>query len=199
MIGLQEVCDKNRAILERELASVYAVVESEKSAYEYTPIFYRKDKYVVKESKFELFDVGGCWSYTWGLFGEINNTEKEFIVVNLHYSPYSTESRMPGVLEMNEELKRLQELYPTTPIFMTGDYNSFVDSEEHEATFDGLTNPMLSGIQVAEQRGKDGFAMDHVAVTTNLVTVKQFHAIWNPVYEHGSDHVPIFIDVSINP
>lgn len=198
IIGLQEVCDKNRPILERELASAYAVVESEKSAYEYTPIFYLKDKYFVKESKFELFDVGGCWSYTWALFGKTDDPDNEFIVVNLHYSPFSTETRMPGVLEMNEELKRLQGLYPTTPMFVTGDYNCFVDSEEHKAMFDGLANPMLSGIQVAEQRGKDGFDMDHVAVTTDLVTVKQFHGIWNPIYEHGSDHVPIFIDVSIN-
>ena len=110
-----------------------------------------------------------------------------------------------------ERVSILSAVYPTTPIFLTGDYNAKYTERQMQVLFDGLS--MTSGALVAEK--SDGMQMfnhpissmdffapnqtsiDHVGVTTDLCDVKLHRVLLDEVIAKGSDHCPMFIDVAI--
>ena len=199
IIGVQEACANNRSILTAQLKDYYNVVDTNPSRHEFTPIYYLKDKYKVEESKFHSFDVKHCWSYSWARFSTLDeNDDTEFIVMNLHYHYETTTTRLPGVQDVNAELKRLQSLYPDLPIMVTGDYNSRVDSTEHQTMFAGLTRAMAPGMTLTTDTGGRTAPIDHISVTTDNVTVETYRVINYQVITYGSDHLPVFVDLTFN-
>ena len=101
-------------------------------------------------------------------------------------------------------------MYPNVPIFVTGDYNNYYDSDYLKYLFEGLS--MESGMLVAEQGdGTESFshplgtleglkrtpAIDHIGVTTDLCDVKLHRVIFDDIIAKGSDHSPRFIDVKL--
>ena len=119
--------------------------------------------------------------------------------MNVHFYP-------DGVGVAHTELVHMRKLYPTTPIFVTGDYNMFEDNPKIAQLFEGLN--MVSGMLVAEEN--DGFmtnchninetklcewpAIDHIGVTTDLVDVKLHRNLMDEMIALSSDHAPVFID-----
>ena len=200
VIGAQEVCGGNRDVLDEELKDVYGVVGFlDVSGRAYCPIYYRKDRLTLEESSYILATPpsGSTNVFAVARFSFTSDSSKGVIVINLHFSPNSTNDRIGDVQKVNDKLKELQELYPDTPIFVTGDYNCNHDSTEHKTLFDGLQNPMLPA-KVVALSGMTNRGIDHIAVTTNLVTVNRFQWLRAPITLYGSDHYPGFIDVSFN-
>ena len=196
-IGMQEADDGMLPLLSAALTDEYAMVsvnwQAQGNRYD-IPIFYRKDLYRVEESGYKY--MGGCYGYTWGRFTKIS-TGEEIIVMNLHYHYKSPADRLPQCQLVNDELKRLTAAYPNVPIAVTGDYNSGIDYEEHKVMMNGLA--MKSGVLLATDLGPDqfGYAVDHVMVTTELVTVKRHRCVTYEAYRESSDHIAIFIDLVI--
>ena len=196
-IGLQEADTVMRPAILEALADQYAEVSVNWSAQTNRfdiPLLYRKDLYRVEESGYKY--TGGCYGYTWARFTKIS-TGEQIIVMNLHYHYKSTEDRLPQCRVVNTELERLAAAYPNIPIAVTGDYNSGIDSEEHKTMVGTLD--LKSGVLVAQEKGADqfGYGVDHVYVSTQLVTVKLHRAVIYEAFRGSSDHVPIFVDLVI--
>lgn len=189
IIGGQEICDDNARILDSELGELYSAVHTGGPA-----IYYLKDKYKVEETKHMKFEhAGAC---VWARFSSLSDPETQFIVMSLHYSPYALDTRMPGVKQVNAELKALQELYPTMPIIIPGDYNSRLDSVEHQTMVEGLANPMCPARKVAANLGSGTTVVDFIFVTTDFINVEQYHVILYPTIYKASDHKPVLIDIT---
>ena len=132
--------------------------------------------------------------------------------MNMHPHSSSIENP-PCFVDAHAELEHLRRHYPTTPIFLTGDYNAFFTEPQFEVLFEGLN--MTSGMLVAEQ--SDGIliwnhplttmepfdaerkwtAIDHVGITTDLCDVKLHRILLDEQIMKASDHCPMFVDVAL--
>lgn len=217
-LGLQEVdLLMEPEILER-LDSVYAMVPAKMGDYVYhrvdhqqnfTPLFYNKHKFELVDSRFHFFNVKGMWDYQWALYASKKRPGKKYIHMNLHFYYQADERQLPGIEDTHYELMHLRRMYPNVPIFVTGDYNNYYDSDYLKYLFEGLS--MESGMVVAEVGDglglwnhalgsmepvqPDRTAIDHASVTTDLVDVKLHRVLRDPELAKCSDHCPMFIDV----
>lgn len=216
-LGVQEVSNLTEPELLKRLDSVYAMPKANMGDYIYhrvdyqqnsTPIFYNKHKFELIDTRFHLFNVKGMWSYQWALYADKKRPGKKYIHMNLHFYPEADERQLPGVEDAHYELIHLRRMYPSVPIFVTGDYNMFHTGPYFSYLFDGLN--MTSGMLVAEK--SDGIrcwnhdlnstvftktmtAIDHASVTTDLVDVKLHRFLLDDELCKTSDHCPMFIDV----
>ncbi|MBO5938631.1 MAG: endonuclease/exonuclease/phosphatase family protein [Clostridia bacterium] len=221
-IGLQEVSYQQTDPFLRALSEVYATPDTPLGDFvnypyhgvdyiqNHTPILYNKHKYEVLDSRYHIFPNDDLHSYQWALYRLKDNPEQKIIHMNMH--PHSNSNiNMPGFVDAHDELAHLRRHYPTTPIFLTGDYNACYTEKQMEVLFDGLS--MTSGMLVAEQGdpclmknhplgsmkiyAPDRSPIDHVGVTTDLIDVKLFRLLLDEVIAKGSDHCPLFIDAEI--
>ena len=220
-LGLQEVSYQQTEPFLRALSEVYATPDTplgDAVNYPYhgvdyiqnhTPILYNKHKYEVLDSRYHFFPNDGLHGYQWALYRVKENPSQKIIHMNMH--PHSNSNiNMPGFEEVHEELRHLRQHYPTTPIFLTGDYNASYTERQMAVLFEGLS--MTSGMLVAEKSdGTDCYchplgsvnypnshtAIDHVGVTTDLLDVKLHRVLLDEVIAKGSDHAPMFIDVAL--
>ena len=216
-LGLQEVdIEMEPEILER-LDSAYAMVPAKMGDYvyhrvdyqqNYTPLFYNKHKYELVDTRFHFFNVMGMWGYQWALYKSKKKPGKKYIHMNLHFFYQADERQLPGVEDVHYELMHLRRMYPSVPIFVTGDYNMLHTGEYYKYLFDGLS--MESGMLVAEKSDgvmcwnhalnstecpKKMTAIDHASVTTDLCDVKLHRILLDEELAKTSDHCPMFIDV----
>lgn len=216
-LGVQEVDVTTEPVLCKCLDSVYSIVEPKMGDYVYhrtifqqnaTPIFYHKHKYELIDSRFHLLNVKGMWSYQWALYRSKKVPGRKYIHMNLHFYPEADERQLPGVEDAHYELIHLRRMYPSVPIFVTGDYNMLHTGKYFAYLFDGLN--MTSGMLVAEK--SDGIqcwnhdlnhtewikpmtAIDHASVTTDLCDVKLHRILIDDELAKCSDHCPMFIDI----
>ena len=216
-LGLQEVdIEMEPEILER-LDSAYAMVPAKMGDYvyhrvdyqqNYTPLFYNKHKYELVDTRFHFFDVMGMWGYQWALYKSKKKPGKKYIHMNLHFFYQADERQLPGIEDVHYELMHLRRMYPSVPIFVTGDYNNYHTSDYFKYLFEGLS--MTSGMLVAEKSDglmcwnhalnstecpKKATAIDHASVTTDLCDVKLHRILLDEELAKSSDHCPMFIDV----
>ena len=216
-LGLQEVdIEMEPEILER-LDSAYAMVPAKMGDYvyhrvdyqqNYTPLFYNKHKYELVDTRFHFFNVMGMWGYQWALYKSKKKPGKKYIHMNLHFFYQADERQLPGVEDVHYELMHLRRMYPSVPIFVTGDYNMLHTGEYYKYLFDGLS--MESGMLVAEKSDgvmcwnhalnstecpKKMTAIDHASVTTDLCDVKLHRILLDEELAKTRDHCPMFIDV----
>ncbi|MBR3895323.1 MAG: endonuclease/exonuclease/phosphatase family protein [Clostridia bacterium] len=221
-LGLQEVTRQMKETLAERLSEVYAFVETptrdlpptEGAKYydNCTPLLYRKDRYEVLQSRYHLFGRSDFFSYHWAMYADKQDLAKRYIHMNLHFYPVAGEKQLQGGIDAHAELVHLRRHYPTVPIFVTGDYNCHHHSEPFRVMVDGLD--MESGMLVAEdieENGTDywchlvgstelqtcGTAIDHVAVTTDLVNVKVHRVLFDELLCKSSDHCARFLDVEV--
>ena len=209
LLGLQEVQAHMRSVFADTLSSVYTEVPVDTDGKKnYTPIFYRADKFTLIDSKFFPFFERGLWHYEWALY-ERKSDSKRLIHMNLHYHYSATEARLPEAKLVNEELKRLEALHPDAAIFVTGDYNSEIFTPEYAAMVEGID--MSSGMLLTDDN--DGFevgwhhpdtpeyvgegAIDHVCVTYKKARVVRHRKLRSELLRYSTDHDPIFIDVEL--
>lgn len=221
-IGLQEVSYQQTGPFLRALSEIYDTPDTPLGDFinypyhgvdyiqNHTPILYNKHKYEVLDSRYHIFPNDDLHSYQWALYRVKENPEQKIIHMNMH--PHSNSNiNMPGFEDAHEELLHLRRHYPTTPIFLTGDYNAEYKERQMQVLFEGLD--MISGALIAEK--SDGMQMfnhpitsmkffaphltsiDHVGVTTDLVDVKLHRVLFDEIIAKGSDHCPMFIDVAL--
>jgi endonuclease/exonuclease/phosphatase family metal-dependent hydrolase len=208
-LGLQEVQAHLRCFFADTLAPLYTEAPVDTNGKKnYTPIFYRADKFTLIDSKFFPFFERGLWHYEWALY-ERKSDARRLIHMNLHYHYSATEARLPEAQLVNEEIKRLESLYPDAAIFVTGDYNCETFTPEFSAMLDGLK--MKSGMHLTDDN--DGFevgwhhpdtseyvgegAIDHISVTYEKARVVRHRKLKSELLRYSTDHDPVFIDVEL--
>lgn len=220
-LGLQEVSYQQSEPFFEALKEIYATPDTPLGDFvnfpyhgvdyiqNHTPILYNKHKYELIDSRYHLFPMTGLWGYQWGLYRSKTHPEQKIIHMNMH--PHSnSDENPPCFVDAHAELVHLRRHYPTTPIFLTGDYNAYYTEPQVQLLFEGLS--MESGMLVAEQGdGTESFshplgtleglkrtpAIDHIGVTTDLCDVKLHRVIFDDIIAKGSDHSPRFIDVKL--
>ena len=119
----------------------------------YSVIFYAKDRFTVNEEKSGTFwlsetpDVVGSLSFnsshprcaTYATLTDVN-TGEEFVVVNVHLDHVRGMKEQSDVL-INELIKRVGK---DTPMFITGDMNSRLDSAAIQNMMNNTTMPLSS-------------------------------------------------------
>ena len=209
LLGLQEVQADTKELMCSLLSDLYTMVNADTDGQKnYTPIFYKTDKFELLDSKFHSFIKKGLWHYVWALYRR-KSDGKRVIHMNLHYHYSATEARLPEAKIVNAELKRLCEVYPDAAIFVTGDYNCETFTPEFAAMLEGL--PMDTAMRLTEDN--DGFevgwhhpdtteyvgegAIDHICVTYEKADVVRHRKIRSELLTYSTDHDPVYIDVRL--
>ena len=203
-LGVQELSYTMMPELMAKIDSVYAIPETQMgdvATYEYHgyfhqpnhfPVLYNKHKYEVLESRFHMFDNGGVWGYHWALYRSKDNPAHRFIHMNLHFFYNNNEEQLSNIDETHRELVHLRRMYPKVPIFVTGDYNMRRSHKHFDMLFDGLS--MESAMMLAEDGQKSEFHIDHISVTTDLMTPIFHRKLDLSELPFSSDHAPQFAD-----
>lgn len=220
-LGLQEVSYQQTEPFLRELEEVYATPDTPLGDFvnfpyhgvdyiqNHVPILYNKHKYEVLESRYHLFPTLGLHGYQWALYRSLENPSQKIIHMNLHTHSNSN-MNMEGFVDANHELIHLRRHYPTTPIFVTGDYNACRSEKQFEALI--ANTGLETGMLLAEESDGVGCwchplnsvdypnshdAIDHVSAIPELCEVKLHRILLDEIIAKGSDHCPMFIDVAL--
>ena len=185
-----------------------------------TPILYRHSIWRpvtdngVLVSGYLDFKPNYCWGYEWVLFERISDGQR-VIIMNMHVqptdlTPETKEQRPLALADTNAELKRLIIEYENIPIFLSGDYNMGVETDDYAALFEGVN--MASGMLLTEDNDNNGkaghhfdspiqwgdpYVIDHVCVTVDSVSVVRHRRFEYYAILFASDHYPMFIDVTL--
>ena len=169
LFGAQEVLHNQLVDLQERLPG-YAFIgvgrEDGKTKGEYTPVFYKKDR-------FKLIDSGNFWLAedkdavgkkgwdaacervaTWGIFEDLK-TGKRFFFLNTHLDHMGKTARHKGAELILKETERLRGDYPA---FVTGDFNAVADDDPIRVLTDPADRKHLTDSRpLAEVRyGPDG-------------------------------------------
>ena len=207
-LGVQELSYTMMPELMARIGSVYAISETQMGdveTYEYHgyfhqpnhfPVLYNKYKYDVLESRFHRSAKGGIWGYHWALYRSKDDPSHRFIHMNLHFFYNNNEEQLPEIDETHRELVHLRRMYPKVPIFVTGDYNMRRTHKHFDMLFDGLS--MESAMMLAEDGEKSELHIDHISVTTDLMTPIFHRKLDLSALPFASDHAPQFADFVMN-
>ncbi len=143
IIGMQEVLHNQMEDLKAglpEFAAIGVGRDDGKEAGEYSPLFYRKDKYELLDGNtFWLSQYpdsagfigwdGACTRIaTWGKFKD-KKTGKVFMAVNTHFDHVGVEARRQSALLI---IQKIKEIVGDNPAVVTGDFNVNDQSEAYQ-------------------------------------------------------------------
>lgn len=143
VVGMQEVLHNQMEELKERLPEYAAVGvgrEDGKTAGEYAPLFFKKDRFEVLDSNtfwlsqypdsvgFIGWDGACCRIATWAKLKDKENG-KIFMAVNTHMDHVGVEARREGALLI---MKRIQEIVGNRPAVLTGDFNVTDQSEAYQ-------------------------------------------------------------------
>ena len=206
-VGLQEcIINDNVNLLTPVITDMYAFVPYNELA-SGEKIIYRKDKQTL--IKHGIIDLGSNYAFMWALF-ENKTTSERYIHANLHYHYDGDAKRLLQAEKVNEELKKLYTTYADVPIFVTGDYNTKINSSVHSAMTEGVK--MKSAVELAPDNARDYKAksfhtldvygsmqstnceqIDHIMVTWDRADVILHAILHNEPLAYSTDHCPIII------
>ena len=187
---------------------------------EFSAIFYRKDRFeLLEESTFWLseepevigskgWDAAITRIVTWGKLRD-RSTGKVFFYFNTHFDHRGVRAREESASLL---LTKVKEIAGTTPVIVTGDFNSSESSEPYRILTESTSTESLrdarylsvhghhgptgtwSGFEVA---GTPGEKIDHIFVK-NGVRVLQ-HGMLSDTFDgrFPSDHLPVLAEVVI--
>lgn len=218
IVGLQEVLKDQLDDLEERLpayASVGQGRDDGKDAGEFSPIFYRPDKFELIENDMfwlsETPDVPGSKSWdaaitrivTWALFLE-KETNQKFYVYNTHFDHRGERARL---MSARMVVSRISEIEKDIPVIVTGDMNVQESSEvysvftEESVLLDaryvsknGHTGPTTTSNNWEELRQPES-RIDYIFVRG--VSDVLNHIILDDRYDgrFPSDHLPVMADI----
>ena len=214
-IGWQEAEQKLCYEVYKHIAHEYQMVEFEMTENNWCPILYRKDLYNLEKADYYRLDSKHYCE--WALYSSKSNPEKQFIHMNLHYNVTESTALEQAVI-VNKIIKTLMTKYPDVPMAITGDYNYTASEAVFKTMMRGIDQKVQSGSQIIgnddskyytwhtlgnttlsetyvsstiSQRGP----IDHVSITTKLLTAKAYKIIHDPLMCWASDHYPLVLDV----
>ena len=220
LLGAQEAKPAWVEFLDNELSEYgrIGISRSKDGKGEYTPIYYKRDKFTVLDSgTFWLSntpDVPGSRFpganndriATWGLF-EIKATGKKFFLLNTHLDTASEEIR---TLELELIVEFLKD-YDDYPIYMTGDFNF----QRHFSTYELMTHEyrdceylaeaqLSSGVNTYNGFGNGNSMGDYVFTDKHNSNKILFHKVINEkrfgdfTFDgYVSDHYAVYIKTQI--
>lgn len=218
IVGLQEVLKDQLDDLEERLpayASVGQGRDDGKDAGEFSPIFYRPDKFELIENDMfwlsETPDVPGSKSWdaaitrivTWALFLE-KETNQKFYVYNTHFDHRGEHARLMSARML---VSRIVEIEEDIPVIVTGDMNVQESSEVYSVfteksvlldaryvSKNGHQGPTTTSNNWEELRPPES-RIDYIFVrsVSNVVN----HVILDDRYDgrFPSDHLPVMADI----
>lgn len=143
VIGMQEVLHSQMEDLKERLPEYEAVGvgrDDGKTAGEYAPLFFKKDRFEVLDSNtfwlsqypdsvgFIGWDGACCRIATWAKLKDKENG-KIFMAVNTHFDHVGVEARRKGALLI---MQRIQEIVGNRPAILTGDFNVTDNSDAYK-------------------------------------------------------------------
>lgn len=186
---------------------------------EYTPIFYRPDRFeLIEHDTFwlsETPEVPGSKSWdaaieriaTWGIFRDLR-TDSRFVLLNTHFDHIGQEARRRSAELI---LARLDSISSELPTIVTGDFNTTPDSEPYRVLTNSETG-LRDAFAVTEQPhyGPSSTWSGFEAVTSDRRIDFVFVSDGVDVRRHGilsetvngrfpSDHLPVLAEVVLNP
>lgn len=223
VLGLQEVTvNWWKTTLFTDLAADYEQVQAELGGKNnYTPLFYRRDRFELLESSRYLFheclDPSKGW--TCGVFRE-RATGGRFAVLCTHFwwKPKAEDDviRFYNAKDMVTEMHRIMAKY-ACPVFFMGDLNCGMPSLAWDYF---LSQGWRSAYQCTADfsnfstehhdpiKGEDGFyhgkttdepvglSLDHIGIPEG-VTVRRHYAVTDQAALDATDHSPVFADIVI--
>lgn len=225
ILGLQEVYHNQMEDLHARLpeyASVGVGRVDGKEQGEYSPVFYKKDKYTLLDSNTfwisEFPDSVGTRSWdsafariaTWAKLKD-NKSGKVLLVLNTHLDHVGVEARHKGAQLIIERLKNIAS--PGDAVIATGDFNF---AEQEKAAYEAMTTNefvMKDSHKIAEKSSGAGFTfhdfgrlpderrkkIDYVFVSPDIKVVSS-NIFFDEIAEgrYLSDHNPILVDMILN-
>ena len=161
----------------------------------WTPIAYRHNVWKYETGAQSIFD-GAMHRLQWALFSKIDDPDVKYIVMNLHYpTSGNVAGRELAGKAVNEEFKRLKELYPDVPISITGDFNAALGSDLYNLTVAGTD--LKIAYMATTDYGTSKAEIDHILIENDDVTVYNYRMVENGYIYMTSDHRPVVTDVSL--
>lgn len=229
--GLQECSPNSRGAdsIVRTLTSAgyaeVAVKATNSNGVNYTPLFYKKDKFGIIECGYHLYDDGQndkSKSITWAVLEDKSNG-KRFAVCSTHYSYKSEASaaRMKDsqqLIALNEQIKQKYNC----PIISGGDLNCKTPSSEYKALIGGGLSDMHDIAAVTEDSNSTHTypeydtdaglylkiyrpakeyvdAIDHAMLYNgDGVKVNLFNILTLEYTLISADHCPLLVDFDLN-
>lgn len=183
----------------------------------YTPVFYRSDRFTVLDSGWILYEGlndADSKSVSWGVFKEIKSG-KSLAVCSTHFCWNDAATRNSNAQQLNTLFASLEA--QNVPIVFGGDLNTVLDSEpirilknagarhawEQTTDRDSLhtnhaypqysaTDPFFESYAACT----DGYtgAIDHI-LTRGTLSVRQFRILHGSMAMKTSDHCPVYVDI----
>ena len=219
-IGWQEAEKNLCSEVYKHIQHEYQMVEFDIDENNWCPILYRKDLYNLQESAYQKLD--NTHACEWALYSSKSNPEQKFIHMNLHYN-YKISVALTQAETVNGIIKNVMEQHPGVPMAITGDYN-FTATEDVFTTMMKDTT-IQSGSQIIANDDSKYYTwhkygvlklsetysytnedvllnqngpIDHVSITTDLLTAKAYKIIHDPLMCYATDHYPLVLDVCLN-
>lgn len=182
---------------------------------EFSAIFYRKDRFEVKEQgTFWLSETPGVVSKgwdaaivrvcTWGVFRD-KETRKQFMVFNTHFDHMGQLARENSARLIVEKMKELNT--KNLPVILAGDFNSTPDSKPYQVMAAAYTDArMLSEVPAYGPLATfNGFRFDQEPTERidyifigEKTRVKRYAVLTNSQGQrYPSDHFPVFTELVI--
>ena len=214
-IGLQEVFGGStingtatinmQQTLLSAMGSKYAFVDfTDKVAvdHHWTPIMYLKDEWTVIDK--DIADAhmveyaNEMHRWQWAVFQHKENSNWKFILLNLHGPNNATgasyqEFQPTFFASVNAQIKLLEEKYPTVAISVTGDFNQSNTSDMISTMISG-TN-LKNTVELTENNEFKSTEIDHIFLTKDRASVKQWRTLDNYTLRESSDHLSVFADI----
>lgn len=135
---------------------------------------------------------------------------KQFVVMNTHPAPSGFEEYPAQMVQIAELEKAEMEKYPDLPVFLTGDFNTNCTMKEYTEFVEalGVANSRDSAETVLNHRAtyagfhmpaecNGGKCIDHI-FHNDKATIKLFNTVVDDDMQLGSDHMPIYADVTLS-
>jgi endonuclease/exonuclease/phosphatase family metal-dependent hydrolase len=187
-----------------------------REAGEYSPIFYRRDRFdVLGQETFwlsETPDVPGSKSWdaaiervvTWAELRDLE-TDMRFLAVNTHFDHRGEEARArsAGLL-----VEKIAEIAGDLPVVLTGDFNAVQAAEPYRILSDALSDALYVTEQphhgpTSTWAGFDALVpdrrIDYIFVNERMRVLK--HAVLTDTWgdRYPSDHLPVLAEMTIRP
>jgi len=182
---------------------------------EFSAIFYRKDRFEVKEQgTFWLSETPGVVSKgwdaaivrvcTWGVFSD-KESKKQFMVFNTHFDHMGQLARENSARLIVAKMKELNT--KNLPVIMAGDFNSTPDSKPYQVLAAAYTDArMVSEVPAYGPLATfNGFRFDQEPTEridyifiNGKTRVKRYAVLTNSQGQrYPSDHFPVFTELVI--
>lgn len=217
----------NDTAIQKLLSADYAEAYPKMADKNYTPVFYKKDRFSEVDSGYVLFpgkNDADSKSVTWAVLEEIKTGER-IAVASTHFwwqceSEEDSLQRVENARCVKEVCDMIEEKY-NLPVIVSGDLNCGINSEQGTAGYDEMVRLGMRDARKFAKETTDCFTwheypefneekeifengsmpvmtIDHVFVSGNLpIEILKFDVLTEQDALDSSDHCPIISDFNI--